>query len=105
MRATGETQRDLAAGIGLAQSQVSKRQSGITAWDLAEVDAVSRHYGIPVPDLFAGVEHAVHKLPAHRRAVTIGGTQTALTVQGRTAGAAMRRAALAVGSQGLVKLS
>ncbi|MFI7278614.1 helix-turn-helix domain-containing protein [Streptomyces sp. NPDC049879] len=76
--ATGETQADLAAGIGIGQGQVSRRQSGAVAWQLADLDRLARHYGVPVPDLLSGSEHAVRRLPAHRRAAVLGGTQTVL---------------------------
>ncbi|WP_326594524.1 helix-turn-helix domain-containing protein [Streptomyces sp. NBC_01803] len=78
MFATGETQTDLGAAIGLAQAQVSRRQAGTTPWTLADVDRLAAHYGIPVPDLLAGADHAVRRLPAHRRAATLGGTQTVI---------------------------
>jgi hypothetical protein len=74
MFAVGETQADLGRGIGLAQAQVSRRQAGTTAWSLADLDRLAAHFGIPVPDLLAGTDHAVRLLPAHRRAAALGGT-------------------------------
>ncbi|MCZ7430134.1 helix-turn-helix domain-containing protein [Streptomyces sp. WMMC1477] len=76
--ATGETQRDLAAGIGRGQSEVSRRQSGAVAWTLEDLDALAAHYGIAVPDLLCGADHAVAQLPARRRADVLGGTQTVI---------------------------
>ncbi|MDT0347738.1 helix-turn-helix domain-containing protein [Streptomyces litchfieldiae] len=78
MYATGETQADLGRGIGLGQTQVSRRQAGATSWSLADLDRLAAHYGIPVPDLLAGVDNAVRKLPARRRTAALGGTQTVL---------------------------
>ncbi|MFE7614315.1 helix-turn-helix domain-containing protein [Streptomyces sp. NPDC057496] len=75
MRLTGERQADLAAGIGLSQTQISRKQSGTAVWSLADIDRLSAHYGIPVPDLLAGVDHAVHRLPARRRAPLPGASQ------------------------------
>ncbi|WP_406290677.1 acyltransferase [Streptomyces sp. NBC_00209] len=66
MRLTGERQTDLAAGLLLDQAQVSRKQSGTVSWSLADVDRLSAHYGIPVCDLRAGVDRAVHCLPARR---------------------------------------
>ncbi|MGW5531713.1 acyltransferase [Streptomyces xanthochromogenes] len=78
MYATGETQTDLGRGLRLSQGQVSRKQSGAaggSSWTLTDLDRLSAHYGIPVPDLLSGAEHAVSRLPARRRAATIGGTQ------------------------------
>lgn len=74
--AAGETQSDLGRGIGRGQGEVSRRQSGATPWTLADLDALSAHYGIPVPDLLHGADHAVAALPDHRRAATLGGSPT-----------------------------
>lgn len=76
--ATGETQTDLGAGIGRGQTEISRRQSGASAWTLTDLDRLAEHYGIPVPDLLCGADHAVAKLPAHRRAAVLGGTQTVI---------------------------
>ncbi|MET8566158.1 helix-turn-helix domain-containing protein [Streptomyces flaveolus] len=81
MFATGERQADLARGLGLSQGQVSRKQSGGhkgSLWSLADLDRLSAHYGIPVPDLLRGADHAVRLLPPARRAQIIGGTQTML---------------------------
>ncbi|MER5764599.1 helix-turn-helix domain-containing protein [Streptomyces sp. NPDC002082] len=83
MYATGESQADLGRGLGLSQGQVSRKQSGGnggSSWTLADLDRLSAHYGIPVSDLFCGVDHAVKCLPVRRRADTIGGLQTTITV-------------------------
>ncbi|MEU3423611.1 helix-turn-helix transcriptional regulator [Streptomyces murinus] len=84
MFATGETQADLAQGLKLSQGQVSRKQSGGakgSSWSLDDLDKLSAHYGIPVPELLRGADHAVRLLPAARRAECIGGTQTTLTPQ------------------------
>ncbi|MEI7030698.1 helix-turn-helix transcriptional regulator [Streptomyces pratensis] len=75
MHLTGERQADLAAGLGLNQTQISRKQAGTTAWSLADVDKLSAHYGIPVGDLLVGVDRAVHCLPAGRRAPAPGAAQ------------------------------
>ncbi|MFI5621475.1 helix-turn-helix domain-containing protein [Streptomyces sp. NPDC051567] len=81
MYATGETQADLGQGLRLSQGQVSRKQAGGgSSWTLADLDRLSAHYGIPVPDLLCGVDHAVTRLPARRRAATIGGLQTTITL-------------------------
>ncbi|MEU3065047.1 acyltransferase [Streptomyces subrutilus] len=83
MYATGETQADLGRGLRLSrQGQVSRKQTvsaGGSSWTLADLDRLSTHYGIPVPDLLCGVDHAVSRLPARRRAATVGGMQTTIT--------------------------
>ncbi|MFF9690514.1 helix-turn-helix domain-containing protein [Streptomyces sp. NPDC014623] len=81
MRLTGERQADLAAGLGLSQAQVSRKQSRAAAWSLTDVDKLSAHYGIPVPDLLAGVDRAVHCLPARWRAPAPGASQLTITPQ------------------------
>ncbi|WP_103503929.1 helix-turn-helix domain-containing protein [Streptomyces sp. SM14] len=78
MHATGETQADLAAGLALSQPAVSLRLTGSRPWTLADLDALSAHYGVPVPDLVSGVDAAVRRLPAARRAPVCGGTQTVI---------------------------
>ncbi|MFD5728453.1 helix-turn-helix domain-containing protein [Streptomyces sp. NPDC058368] len=75
MRLTGERQADLADGLRMHQAQVSRKQSGSAPWTLAEVDRLSAHYGIPVCDLLAGVDRAVHCLPARRYAPAPGAAQ------------------------------
>ncbi|KAK1176686.1 helix-turn-helix transcriptional regulator [Streptomyces sp. NBS 14/10] len=77
---TGEQQRDLAAGIGLSPTQVSRKQNGQRAWSLDDCDLVAAYYEMPVLDLLAGPTHAALKLPAHRLAATLGGSQTLLAV-------------------------
>lgn len=66
MSRTGERQGDLAAGIGQAQAQVSRKQSGKQHWTLDDVDALAAHYRLRVLDLLAGPTHAVTALPAGR---------------------------------------
>ncbi|MGK5532077.1 hypothetical protein [Streptomyces sp. URMC 129] len=34
-----------------------------------------------MPDLLAGADHAVRRLPAHRRAAALGGTQTTIPAE------------------------
>ncbi|MCB5181492.1 helix-turn-helix transcriptional regulator [Streptomyces sp. SMC 277] len=82
MYATGETQSDLARGLRLSQGQVSRKQAGSdkgSSWTLGDLDRLSAHYGIPVPDLLCGADHAVSRLPTQRRAATVGGLQTTIT--------------------------
>ncbi|MGC4987396.1 helix-turn-helix domain-containing protein [Streptomyces sp. DT193] len=67
LHATGESQVDLAAALGVSQAQVSRRQSGAAAWSLADCDVVAAHYGIDVLELLAGPTRATESLPAHRR--------------------------------------
>ncbi|MGX8903722.1 helix-turn-helix domain-containing protein [Streptomyces netropsis] len=67
MQATGESQRAVAAVLGLTQTQVSRRQSGAASWTLDDVDALAGHYGIAALDLLAGPTRACEVLPASRR--------------------------------------
>ncbi|GGZ20125.1 helix-turn-helix domain-containing protein [Streptomyces nitrosporeus] len=75
MRLTSERQADLAAGIGLSQAQISRKQAGTATWSLTDVDRLAAHYGIPVSNLLAGVDRAVRCLPARRRAPAPGSAQ------------------------------
>ncbi|MFJ9310755.1 acyltransferase [Streptomyces cyaneofuscatus] len=68
MRLTGERQTDLAAVIRISQTPISRKQSGAATWTLDNLDRLSAHYGIPVPDLVAGIQC----LPARRRAPLVG---------------------------------
>ncbi|WP_323137671.1 helix-turn-helix domain-containing protein [Streptomyces sp. NBC_01789] len=79
MRLTGERQADLADGLRLNQAQVSRKQSGSAAWSLDDIDRLSAHYGIPVCDLLAGVDRAVHCLPTRRYAPAPGAAQLTIT--------------------------
>ncbi|MFD5322270.1 helix-turn-helix domain-containing protein [Streptomyces sp. NPDC127098] len=81
MFATGETQSDLGRGIGLGQTQISRRQAGATPWTLADLDRLAAHYEMQVADLLAGSDHAVRRLPAHRRVDALGGTQSVISAQ------------------------
>lgn len=81
LHATGESQTDLAAALGVSQAQVSRRQSGTAAWSLADCDAVAAHYGIGALDFLAGPTRATESLPAERRRAS-----------GRPPGAAHREA-------------
>ncbi|MGW4270999.1 helix-turn-helix domain-containing protein [Streptomyces seoulensis] len=67
LHATGDAQTDLALVLGVSQAQVSRRQSGATAWSLADCERVAAHYGIDVLDLLAGPNRAVESLPPGRR--------------------------------------
>ncbi|MFJ3770022.1 acyltransferase [Streptomyces sp. NPDC090082] len=58
MTRTGERQTDLAAGIGQAQTQVSRKQSGGSHWSLEDVDLLAAHYRLHPLDLLAGPTHA-----------------------------------------------
>ncbi|MDQ8707183.1 helix-turn-helix transcriptional regulator [Streptomyces sp. LHD-70] len=63
MRATGQTQSDLALALGVDQTQVSRRQTGRAAWTLDDCDRLAAHFGIGVLDLLAGPERACARLP------------------------------------------
>ncbi|MFF4392971.1 helix-turn-helix domain-containing protein [Streptomyces sp. NPDC001552] len=80
MRACGENQTRLAKGLRITQGQLSRKQNGRAAWSFGDLDLLSKHYGVPVPDLVAGPSHAVSKLAHVRLAQTIGGTQEVFTV-------------------------
>lgn len=80
MRACGETQTSLAAGLRITQGQVSRKQRGQAAWSLGDIDRLSAHYQIPVPDLLCGPSHAVEKLSPRRLAAVVGGSQEVITV-------------------------
>lgn len=67
MHATGESKTDLAAGTGLTQPKVSRRQLGQTSWTLADCDALAAHYGMNVLQLLAGPTVACESLPPERR--------------------------------------
>lgn len=62
---TGEQQADLAAALGLTQSQISRRQHGKAAWTLQDCDRLATHWGMHVLDLLAGPTHALQKLPTN----------------------------------------
>ncbi|MFI8287496.1 acyltransferase [Streptomyces albidoflavus] len=76
MQLTRERQPDVAAAIGLTQPQLSRRQSGKSAWTLTDCDRLAAHWGMSTLDLLAGPTHAAGCLPAARRPTT--GTQTAM---------------------------
>ncbi|MFE1131368.1 helix-turn-helix domain-containing protein [Streptomyces albidoflavus] len=76
MQLTRERQPDVAAAIGLTQPQLSRRQSGKSAWTLTDCDRLAAHWGMPTLDLLAGPTHAAGCLPAARRPTT--GTQAAM---------------------------
>lgn len=67
MHATGDSQGELAACLGLTQTQVSRRQAGYTAWTLDDCDKLAAHFRLPVLDLLAGPTRACELLPAERR--------------------------------------
>ncbi|MFD9819106.1 helix-turn-helix domain-containing protein [Streptomyces violascens] len=80
MHATGESQTALARGLRITQGAVSNKQLGKAAWSLADIDRLSAHYGVPVPDLLCGPTRAVEQLPHVRRAAIVGGSQEVFTV-------------------------
>ena len=80
MRACGENQTRLAAGLRLTQGQISRKQNGHAIWSLGDLDRLSAHYGVPVPDLLCGPTRAVEMLPHVRRASVIGGSQEVIAV-------------------------
>lgn len=63
MRATGQTQSDIALALGVDQTQVSRRQTGRAAWSLDDCDRLAAHFGIGVLDLLSGPERACARLP------------------------------------------
>ncbi|MBC2879100.1 MULTISPECIES: helix-turn-helix domain-containing protein [Streptomyces] len=67
MQATGDSQRVLAAVLGLTQTQISRRQSGATSWTLRDVDVLAGYYEVAALDLLAGPTRACEMLPAARR--------------------------------------
>ncbi|MYX52107.1 helix-turn-helix domain-containing protein, partial [Streptomyces sp. SID8385] len=67
MQLTRERQPDVAAAIGLTQPQLSRRQSGKSAWTLTDCDRLAAHWGMSTLDLLAGPTHAAGCLPAARR--------------------------------------
>ncbi|MGW0301494.1 helix-turn-helix domain-containing protein [Streptomyces anthocyanicus] len=67
MQVTGDSQRSVAAVLGLTQTQVSRRQSGAVSWSLRDVDVLAEHYGIGALDLLAGPTRACEALHADRR--------------------------------------
>ncbi|MFD4020615.1 MULTISPECIES: helix-turn-helix domain-containing protein [Bacteria] len=80
MRACDENQTSLAKSIGITQGQLSRKQTGGAAYSFGDLDKLSAHYGIPVPDLVAGPSHALSKLSPVRLAQTVGGRQEVITV-------------------------
>ncbi|WP_406225732.1 acyltransferase, partial [Streptomyces albidoflavus] len=92
MQLTRERQPDVAAAIGLTQPQLSRRQSGKSAWTLTDCDRLAAHWGMPTLDLLAGPTHAVGCLSAARR--SSAGAQTAVPLAPHaSAPSAPRRAA------------
>lgn len=87
LHATGESQTDLAAVLGVSQAQVSRRQSGAAAWSLSDCEAVAVHYGIDVLDLLAGPTRAMESLPVDRRRAPgrpVNAARTAVVQDGGT---------------------
>ncbi|MFF1360259.1 acyltransferase [Streptomyces sp. NPDC058297] len=85
MSRTGERQGDLAAALGQAQAQVSRKQNGKQHWTLEDVDRLAAHYGLGVLDLLAGPTHAVTALASSRDG---GGVQDSLPLAAPLAAAA-----------------
>ncbi|MFB7713926.1 acyltransferase [Streptomyces sp. NPDC056105] len=85
MSRTGERQGDLAAALGQAQAQVSRKQGGKQHWTLEDVDRLAAHYGLGVLDLLAGPTHAVTALASSRHD---GGVQASLPLAAPLAAAA-----------------
>ncbi|MCZ4103549.1 acyltransferase, partial [Streptomyces sp. H39-C1] len=56
--------------------------SGRSMWSLTDLDRLSAHYGVAVPDLLCGMDHAVNKLSPRRRTALVGGTQTVISAGG-----------------------
>lgn len=53
MGAHRENQEILAEAIGLSQGQVSRKQSGVSPWNVDDLEKVAAHYGITVVELLA----------------------------------------------------
>ena len=89
LHATGESQTELAATLGVSQAQVSRRQSGTATWSLTDCETVAAHYGIDVLDLLAGPTRATEALPTRRRRAAGGqaGTLSAPSRQIKGVGA------------------
>ncbi|MFE1151019.1 helix-turn-helix domain-containing protein [Streptomyces albidoflavus] len=92
MQLTRERQPDVAAAIGLTQPQLSRRQSGKSAWTLTDCDRLAAHWGMPTLDLLAGPTHAAGCLPAARRSSARAQTAVPLAASA-SAPSAPRRAA------------
>ncbi|MFI1308628.1 helix-turn-helix domain-containing protein [Streptomyces albidoflavus] len=92
MQLTRERQPDVAAAIGLTQPQLSRRQSGKSAWTLTDCDRLAAHWGMPTLDLLAGPTHAAGCLPAARRSSARAQTAVHLAASA-SAPSAPRRAA------------
>lgn len=54
----GTTQRDLAALIGVSQSQFSKRMHGTVPMDIFELETIAAHFGLSVVELLSGQQSA-----------------------------------------------
>ncbi|MFD3976536.1 hypothetical protein [Streptomyces cyaneofuscatus] len=61
--------------VGPCQTRISRKQSGAATWTLDYLNRLSAHYGIPVPDLVAGVDRSIQCLPTRRRAPLPGAAQ------------------------------
>ncbi|MGP3951270.1 hypothetical protein [Streptomyces sp. 7N604] len=61
LKATGQTQVELAAGIDLPHYAVSRRQSH-SPWSFDEADRIAVHFGVPVLKLLAGPAEACEAL-------------------------------------------
>ncbi|GGN93809.1 hypothetical protein GCM10011579_092660 [Streptomyces albiflavescens] len=85
MQITGETQADLAAALGVSQTQLSRRQSGSAAWSLDDCDTLAAHYGLDVLDLLAGPTRACELLPAARRRRPVTGRKATGVAAGKEA--------------------
>lgn len=66
----GETQGEVAEGLQLNQSQVSRKLSGVSVFSLDDLDNLAAHYGIAVHDLVQGPEHACTVLRERMLAIT-----------------------------------
>lgn len=63
VQVTRENQDALAGVLGVARSQVSRKQAGRAAWTLQDVDRLAAHWGMGSLDLLSGPSHAVSQLP------------------------------------------
>lgn len=69
MGAHGESQEVLADALGLSQGQVSRKQSGASAWNIDDLERLAVHFGITPADLLGD------QVTALTRSITVRGKQ------------------------------
>lgn len=69
LKETGEHQKDLTRLLGhRTPTLVSRRQRGITAWEVRELGRLAIHWQMPVGALLEGRDAALEALPPKRAA-------------------------------------